>query len=58
MSVVQILRDNFVASLHNRGIHYGWAMTFLAFLYALFASAAMEFGHVGQPRYDAPRTSL
>ena len=41
MSVVQILRDNFVASLHNRGIHYGWAMTFLAFLYALFSSAAM-----------------
>lgn len=41
MSVVQILRDNFVASLHKRGIHYGWVMTFLAFLYALFSSAAM-----------------
>lgn len=35
------LRDGFAGWLARRSVHYGWAMTALAFLYALFSSAAM-----------------
>ena len=34
-------RENFAGLLARRGVHYGWAMAALAFLYALFSSAAM-----------------
>ena len=34
-------RAGFAGLLADRGVHYGWAMAALAFLYALFSSAAM-----------------
>lgn len=34
-------REGFAQALSDRGIHYAWAMATLAFLYALFSSAAM-----------------
>lgn len=34
-------RTRFARALAGRGVHYGWAMAALAFLYALFSSAAM-----------------
>jgi MFS family permease len=41
MSVITHSRNAFANALSERGIHYGWAMAALAFLYALFSSAAM-----------------
>lgn len=35
------LRESFAKALAKRGLHYGWAMAMLAFLYSLFSSAAM-----------------
>lgn len=41
MSFLHTTRTGFSKSLAHRGVHYGWAMAALAFLYSLFSSAAM-----------------
>ena len=41
MLVASDTRAAFARALSRRGIHYGWAMAALAFVYVLFSSAAM-----------------
>lgn len=41
MSFLDNTRINVANALSSKGVHYGWAMAVLAFMYALFSSAAL-----------------